>query len=434
MVEQLADDLGLCAGDRARLREGDRVALLVPASPGLPRRRARAARARRRPDPARPAAHRRTSASGSWPASPRPCVVDRRGRPGRARDVPDDPRPAPRPGRCTARAAPPARPRACGAGCSPTADAAALVAEERDLWGFARRRRQPRAQPALPLRAAAVRDGHAAGRRPRRAPRTVRPGDGHRGDRRASGRRRCSACRPTCSGCSRTGTRPGRPDLSSFRLVAHAGAPCPDARQAPAGRAVPRRVDLGVLRLDRGPVHGLPLRGVAGASRHRRPGPPGPGADRRRRRHDLVRGPAARPVQLLRRPGQDRGRLAGHPGRAGVHGRRPRPARRRRLPVPRRPPRGPGHQRRRQRLPARGRAGARASTPASTTSRCTASRTTEWGQRVCAAVVGPASPGGARRVRPRTAGPAQATQDLAGLDELPRTLTGKVLRQELPTD
>ncbi len=67
----------------------------------------------------------------------------------------------------------------------------------------------------------------------------------------------------------------GVPDLSSFRLVAHAGAPCPDGGEATAGRAVPRGLDLGVLRLDRGPVHGLPERGVAGATRHRRPRPPG---------------------------------------------------------------------------------------------------------------------------------------------------------------
>ncbi len=65
------------------------------------------------------------------------------------------------------------------------------------------------------------------------------------------------------------------------------------------------------------------------------------------------------PVHLLRRPGQDRGRVAGDRAGPGVHRRRPRPDRRRRLRLPRRPARGPDHQRRRQRLPGRGRAGAR---------------------------------------------------------------------------
>ena len=219
----------------------------------------------------------------------------------------------------------------------------------------------------------------------------------------------------------------GTPDLSSFRLVAHAGAPCPDAVKRRLVETFPDGIDLGVLRLDRGPVHRLPLRGVARAARDGRPGPARPGAVHRRRRHDLVRGAAVRPVLLLRRPREDGRRVAGHPGRAGVHRRRPRPARRRRLPVPRRPARGPGHQRRRQRLPARGRAGAPRAP----------GRRRRRGVRRPRRRVGPAGLRGvrrhgdarrARRVRPRAARAAQAAQDLAPVPDLPRTLTGKVLR------
>jgi long-chain acyl-CoA synthetase len=56
----------------------------------------------------------------------------------------------------------------------------------------------------------------------------------------------------------------------------------------------------------------------------------------------------------------------------------------------------------------------------------------EWGQRVCAAYVGTASPGELEAfVRERLA-PPKRPKTWQLLDELPRTLTGKVLRQELP--
>ena len=69
--------------------------------------------------------------------------------------------------------------------------------------------------------------------------------------------------------------------FDSLRLLAHAGAPCPETVK----RAVMERVRpggrLGVLRLHRGAVHGVPARGVARAPRHRRPGPPGPASPHR---------------------------------------------------------------------------------------------------------------------------------------------------------
>jgi long-chain acyl-CoA synthetase len=58
----------------------------------------------------------------------------------------------------------------------------------------------------------------------------------------------------------------------------------------------------------------------------------------------------------------------------------------------------------------------------------------EWGQRVCAAYVGPADPAELDAfVRERLA-PPKRPKTWHRLDGLPRTLTGKVLRQELPTD
>ena len=140
---------------------------------------------------------------------------------------PGPPRDCRAPGRCTARAAPPGRRRACGAGCSTEPRPPRCRRGARPV-GLRRRRREPGALPALPLGAAAVRHGHGAGRRAGRRARPLRPGAGHRGDRRE---------RPTSMFCVPTHLQRlfahwdevGRPDLSSFRLVAHAGAPCPDA-------------------------------------------------------------------------------------------------------------------------------------------------------------------------------------------------------------
>ena len=122
-------------------------------------------------------------------------------------------------------------------------------------------------------------------------PGPVRPG-GRRPPRSAStGRPRCSACRPTCSGSSPTGTPAigATPDLSSFRLVAHAGAPCPEWVKRRLIEAFPDGFDVGVLRLDRGAVHRLPQRGVAGAAGHPRPRATRAHDDGRRGRPPVVR-------------------------------------------------------------------------------------------------------------------------------------------------
>ena len=191
--------------------------------------------------------------------------------------------------------------------------------------GLPRRRREPGAQPAPPLRSPALRDGNAAGRRPSVVPGPFDP---------AAVTAAIDADRPTTMFCVPTHLQRlfahwdevGVPDLS----LVPAGGPrrraVPGGRQGAADRDVPARVDVGVLRLDRGPVHRLPQRGVAGASRHRRPGPARPLAVAGRGRHDLVRGARARAVRLLRRPREDRRGLADHDDGRGVHGRGPRPA------------------------------------------------------------------------------------------------------------
>ncbi len=174
-----------------------------------------------------------------------------------------------------------------------------------------------------------------------------------------------------------------RPDPSA----AHPAVPRPRPRRAlrlaapprPRRRTLPRvgqarhhgphptRRRLGVLRLDRGPVHGVPARGLARAPRHGRPGPTRPPAPHRpgrrrgraatdarhrsRHRHHLVRHAALRPLQLLGRPRRHGGGLA----RGRLHRRRPGPPRSRRLPLPDRPAPRPHHQRGRQRLSRRDR-------------------------------------------------------------------------------
>ena len=99
----------------------------------------------------------------------------------------------------------------------------------------------------------------------------------------------------------------------------------------------PARRRLGVLRLHRGPVLGVPTGGLARAPRHRRPGPPGPAPPhrpgrrrsdprphrRRRVGHHLVRHAGVRPLQLLGEPRGHRRRLE----RRSLHRRRPRPPR-----------------------------------------------------------------------------------------------------------
>ena len=98
--------------------------------------------------------------------------------------------------------------------------------------GLPRRRREPGAQSDAPLRAAAVRDRDPAGRRAGRRTRPVRPGGRHRGDQRAPADLDVLRAGPPAAALRALGrlldSGGGTPDLSSFRLVAHAGAPCPE--------------------------------------------------------------------------------------------------------------------------------------------------------------------------------------------------------------
>ena len=135
--------------------------------------------------------------------------------------------------------------------------AAALVAEERDLWGFAADDVNLVLSPlyhSAPLRFA-MGTVLAGGR-------VVIPGPFDP----ATITEAIRTERPTSMFCVPTHLQRlfahwdevGAPDLSCFRLVAHAGAPCPAGDQAAADRGVPGRQHLGVLRVDRGPVHRLP--------------------------------------------------------------------------------------------------------------------------------------------------------------------------------
>jgi long-chain acyl-CoA synthetase len=56
----------------------------------------------------------------------------------------------------------------------------------------------------------------------------------------------------------------------------------------------------------------------------------------------------------------------------------------------------------------------------------------QWGQRVCAAVVGGAAPEALRDLARETLAPPKRPKDYYRLDVLPHTATGKVRRLELP--
>ena len=138
--------------------------------------------------------------------------------------------------------------------------------------------------------------------------------------------------------------------FDSLRLLVHAGSPCPPSLK----RSALERVGPGVLWEFYGSTEGQftvcsPER-VGGAARHRGPGPSRAAHLGGRRRDHLVPPSRLRPIPLLAGRGEDRGGLAGR----GLHRGRPRSARRRRLPVHRRPPGRPDHQRWGQRLPGRG--------------------------------------------------------------------------------
>ena len=176
--------------------------------------------------------------------------------------------------------------------------------------------------------------------------------------------------------------------------------------------------------------------GVARAAGHRGRARPGRDAVGRRRRDRLVPPARLRPVRLLARRGQDRGRLAGR----RLHRGRPRPARRRRLPLPRRPPRRPRHHRRGQRLPGRGGGGPGRGARASTRWPCS-------GWPTSGGASGSVRRGGSRRAgadpdavlgrrwpttRPTTWPAYKRPKQYEVVDALPRTATGKVRRTSIP--
>jgi len=322
-------------------------------------------------------------------------------------------------------------PKGVWSGLLPDADATALVAEERELWGFEASDVNLVLSPlyhSAPLRFA-MGTALAGGR-------VVIPGPFDPVLVTAAIERH----RPTSMFCVPTHLQRlfahwdqvGTPDLSSFRLVAHAGAPCPEAvkrrlvdtfpagstwefygstegqftacrseewleRPGTVGRARPGRtlsVDgdgviwCAVPPHARFSYYGDPVK-TAGAWRDTAAGPAFTVGDLGRidddylfldgRREDLVisGGVNVYPLEveqvLLEHPGVDDVAVYGVPDDA-------------------------------------------------------------WGQRVCAAYVGPASPAELDAfVRERLA-PPKRPKTWRPLDQLPRTLTGKVLRTELQTD
>ena len=149
------------------LAAGDRVALLRPRLRGVRRPGDRLLRRGRVAGPARPAADRHASAEACWPTSTRrwswtteqerSTSCERLPRPLRG-DLPRC-----RPMHVTSGTT--GRPKGVWSGLLDEPAAPALVDGGADAVGLRGRRRQPGAQPAAPLGAAAVRHRHAAGRR-----------------------------------------------------------------------------------------------------------------------------------------------------------------------------------------------------------------------------------------------------------------------------
>ena len=172
-----------------------------------------------------------------------------------------------------------------------------------------------------------------------------------------------AACRPRPSWCRPHLARllalpdPDRTGSTRSGCWSTPASPVPPGGQAGRHGAGPAGRRVGVLRVDRGPVHGVPPRGVARAAGHGGPGPARTrlsiGRSTTRRRHRSGAGPCATCRSPGSATGATRPRRQGL-ARRGVHRRGPGPARRRRLPLPRRPAARPDHQRGGQRLPRRG--------------------------------------------------------------------------------
>ena len=205
---------------------------------------------------------------------------------------------------------------------------------------------------------------------------------------------------------------------------------------------------LGVLRVDRGAVHGVRARRMARPPRDGGPGPAGaPAVHRLRRRR---RGPAeATPATATTVVGtiwcdmpafarfsywgDEEATRAGLAGR-GLHGGRSGPARCRRLSLPLGPPARPHHQRRGQRLPGRGGGGAVRRARRRCSWRCSACPTSS-GARGCAWPTSPSGSGVEEALRAAAAvqlAPYKRPKDYFATGELPHTATGKLLRRAVP--
>ena len=232
------------------------------------------------------------------------------------------------------------------------------MAEERELWGFGADDVNLVLSPmhhSAPLRFASARCSRVGGSW---CPGRVRPGPRDRRDPRASDPRRCSASRPISSGCSRTGSEHGEPDLSCFRLVAHAGAPCPEWVK----RRLIERFPAGSTWEFYGSTEGQ-FTACRSEEWLEHPGTLGRARPGRTMTVDedgqlwCVVPPHAR-FSYFGDPEKTAEAWRETAGRAGLHRGRPRPDRRGRPRLPRRPSRGPDHLRRGQRLPGGGGAGA----------------------------------------------------------------------------
>ena len=313
------------------LLAGDRVALLVPGSPAyvdlvLALLAAASSRSRStRPSP-------RPSATASWPIAPDLVVTSQEqvaqllaARPGRSRSLPLG-----RPIHCTSGTT--GTPRACAPGSSPGRPRRPWSPRSATCGGSTPTTSTWCSARCTTRRRCASRPDAARGR-PHRGARAVRPGRDHRGDR---------AERPTTMFCVPTHLQRlfahwdavGVPDLSSFRLVAHAGAPCP--------AAVKRRlIELfpdGSTWEFYGSTEGQ-FTACRSEDWLRRPGTVGRARPGRTLTTDddgriWCAVPAHARFTYFGAPEQDRRRLAGHARRAGLHRGRPRPDRRRRLRLP----------------------------------------------------------------------------------------------------